>query len=359
MTRSAQHAPASQIPLFALYPELEPVLARVPLCQLPTPVERAEKMEQEAGTGPLYIKRDDCSAPEYGGNKPRKLEWLLGRAQERGASRVMTFGGLATNHGFATTLYATRLGLDCELILVDQPASAAVRRRLRLHQAAGARLFYGRNVAGTAFVALTRLVRHPRTFIIPVGGTSPRAMLGLVNAGLELGQQIEAGALPEPARVYLACGSGGTAAGLALGLALAGLHTRVVAVLITDILAPSQSSLQRMARRTLKLLRRSAGAVATPALEDRIELETGFIGPGYGHATREAEAAQHTLERLEDLILDGTYTGKAFAALLARERGRNEPILFWHSYSAHEPELALPDWRRLPRSFHRFFPRPE
>lgn len=345
----------SQIPLFALYPSLEPTLPRVPLCRLPTGVERAEKIEGEAGTGPLYVKRDDQSAPEYGGNKARKLEWVLGCAQQRGATRVMTFGGLGTNHGFATAFYAARLGIACELVLVDQPLTDAVRRRLLLQQAAGARLFYGRNIPQTALVALARLARHPRTRIIPAGGSSTWGTLGFVNAGLELAQQIEAGQVPEPARLYVACGTGGTAVGLALGLALARLRTQVVAVLVTDILAPSRSHLLRLGRRTLALLRRAGAEIGDSAFELRIDLDHGFVGSGYGHPTPAGVSAVRWAEQLGDLRLDGTYTGKALAALLARERGRDEPVLFWNSYAARDPELVLPDWRSLPRSFHRFF----
>jgi len=346
---------SERLPLYAAYPSLEAALPRLPLCQLPTPLERAEKIERELATGPLYIKRDDRSAPEYGGNKARKLEFLLERAQQRGATRVLTFGGLATNHGFATAFYAARLGLACELVLVDQPLSDAVRRRLRLHQAAGARLFYGHNVAGTALIALARLARHPRTFLIPVGGSNVWGTLGFVNAGLELARQIEAGSAPAPARVYVACGSGGTAAGLALGLALSGLQTRVVAVLVNHILPPSPALLQRLVRRTQALLQRAGAAIEGAAPEVRIELEAEYLGAGYGHPTPASTQALAAAEQLENLRLDGTYTAKAFAALLERERGREDPIVFWNSYAAHEPELALPHWRELPSSFHRFF----
>ncbi len=346
---------SSQTPLYAAYPSVERTLPRVSLCRLPTPLDRAEKIERELGTGPLYIKRDDQSAPEYGGNKARKLEFLLGRAQERGVSRVMTFGGLGTNHGFATAFYAGRLGLACELVLVHQPVSDAVRRRLRLHQAAGARLFYGGNVAGTALIALARLARHPRSFVIPVGGSNAWGTLGFVNAGLELASQIGTGLVPEPARIYVACGSGGTASGLALGLALSGVRTRVVAVLVNDILPPSPASLLRLARRTQAVLRRAGAAIEDAARELRIEFEAGFVGPGYGHPTSEGAAALRAAEQLEGLRLDGTYTSKAFAALLERERGRDDPILFWNTYAAREPGLALPGWRQLPASFHRFF----
>ncbi len=334
---------------------LESALLRVSLCTLPTALERAEKLERELETGPLFIKRDDQSALGYAGNKARKLEFLLGRARQRGASRVLTFGGLGTNHGFATAYYAGRLGLACELVLVDQPLTDAVRRRLLFHQAAGARLFYGRNLLGTVLIALARLARHPRTLLIPAGGSNAWGTLGFVKAGLELARQVAEGLMPEPARVYVACGSGGTAAGLALGLALSGLHTRVVAVLVNDILPPSPASLLRLARRTQGVLRRSGALKEDVARRLHLDFETGFLGPGYGQATAEGTSALRAAQQLEGLCLDPTYTAKAFAALLERERGRHDPIVFWNSYASRVPELALPPWRSLPPAFHRFF----
>ncbi len=334
---------------------LERAAPRVSLCTLPTPLEHAEKIERELGTGPLFIKRDDRSAPEYGGNKARKLEFLLGRVRQRGASRLLTFGGLGTNHGFATAYYARRLGLACELVLVDQPLSDAVRHRLLLHQAAGARLFYGRNVSGTVLVALARLARHPRTALIPVGGSNAWGTLGFVNAGLELAWQVADGLMPEPTRVYVACGSGGTAAGLALGLALAGLRTRVVPVLVNHIVPPTPASILRLARRTQGVLRRAGVVKEDVARGLRVDFEAGFLGPGYGHATPESTSALRAAEQLEGVRLDPTYTAKALAALAERERGRRDPIVFWNTYAGQMPELDLAPWRSLPSSFHRFF----
>ena len=346
-----------ELPLLSRYPRAAARLPRVPLCRLPTPVMRAEKTEREARTGPLYVKRDDQSAELYGGNKPRKLEWILARARSRGASRVLTFGGLGTNHGLATALYAARLGIACDLVLLRQPLTDAVRRRLLQQHAAGAHLFWGGSVLGGVATSLGRWLRHPRVYTIPPGGSSAHGVLGFVNAGLELAEQIAAGELLEPARLYVACGTGGSAAGLALGLALAGLRTQVVAVLVTDILPPTRSRLQRVARAAFGLLRGAGAENAAPELS--LELERSFLGGGYGRATPAGEAARRLAEQLDGLRLDPTYTGKALAALLSRERGRTEPVLFWNTYAAREPELELPDPSELPRAFQRFFREPD
>ena len=177
--------------------------------------------------------------------------------------------------------------------------------------------------------------------------------LGFVNAGLELAAQIEAGVLPSPVRIYVGCGSGGSAAGLALGLALAGSDARVIAVNATDILTRSLAKLNGLARRSYALLQRAGAPAAMPELA--LEFEEGFRGPGYGVATPESERALSLAEKLEQLRLDSTYTAKVLAALLERERGSGEAVLFWNTYASREPELSLPHPGALPPAFQRFF----
>jgi D-cysteine desulfhydrase len=343
--------------LLLRFPEVEPKLPHLAICHLPTPVERALALERSASTGPLWVKRDDASAPLYGGNKARKLEWLLGRARASGSARVLTFGALGTNHGFATALYAARAGLRCDLVLVDQPVDDKVRRRLRQFKAVGAEIHYGAGLAGAALRTLALLARHPRTSVVAPGGSNPPGVLGFVDAGLELAEQVRSGALPEPERIYVALGTGGSVAGLAIGLAIAGLATRVVGVLVTDrgLLEPSASRLARLARRTIALLARSGAPLRADRLPLRIEIEAGFRGDGYGHSTSAGEEAVRRAADEAGLRLETTYTGKALAALLERESGRSAPVLFWNTYAGVDPDLELPDWRTLPRAFQRFF----
>jgi D-cysteine desulfhydrase len=343
--------------LFQRFPDLERKLPHFPICQLPTPVERAATLERSASTGPLYVKRDDATAPLYGGNKARKLEWLLARARASGRTRVMTFGALGTNHGFATALYAARAGLRCDLVLADQPVDEKVRRRLRQLKAAGAEIHYGGSVAGAALRTLGLLARHPRASIIATGGSSPVGVLGFVDAGLELAEQVQRGELPEPECAYIALGTGGSVAGLAVGMAIAGLGTRVVGVLVTDrgLLEPSPARLERLARRTAALLARSGAPLQAGRLQFHMEIEPGYRGDGYGHPTEAGAAAVRLAAEQAGLRLETTYTGKALAALLGRESGRGAPVLFWNTYAGAEPELELPDWRTLPRAFQRFF----
>ena len=348
------------------FPTLAGRLARIKLTNLPTPVHPLPRLAREQGIDRLWVKRDDQSGILYGGNKPRKLEFLLADAQRRGRRSVMTFGGIGTHHGLATAICAREIGLRAILVLLRQPVTEHVRRCLLLDHAYGAELHYAPTVprvAATALRLLARgLVRRDIPYIIPTGGTSPLGTLGYVNAAFELAEQIENGELPEPGSIFVPLGSGGTVAGLMLGLKLAGLRSRVIGVLVTDILPPSPRSLARLARASLRRLRRAAPEVPEVNLSEAdATLITGYVGKGYGAATAEGEAALQRVETLEAIHLDPTYTAKCFAALLQLAHQppyRDQTILFWNTYSSVDPAAALrglPDFRELPAAFHAFY----
>jgi D-cysteine desulfhydrase len=157
---------------------------------------------------------------------------------------------------------------------------------------------------------------------VPTGGSSPRGQLGIVSAALELAQQVRAGELPEPAEIWVAVGSGGTLAGLVAGLALAGLRSRVVGVLVTDILPPSPRKLARMARAALRELGRASPRVPQPAIRvGDFDYVRSQLGPGYGAATDAARAAV-AAAAAGGIALETTYTGKCLAAVIEKaERG--------------------------------------
>lgn len=341
-------------------------LPRHPLTVLPTPVQPLARLAQRHGLGEVWIKRDDVSGPLYGGNKPRKLEWLIGAAQQRGRRSVITFGGIGTHHGLATAISARDAGLAAVLVLLPQPVTEHVRRCLLLDQAAGAELHLAGSVAGVAATALricaAGILRGRPFAIIPTGGSSALGAVGYVNAACELADQVKAGALPEPDAIFVPLGSGGTVAGLALGCRLAGLRTRIVSVLVTDILPPSPNRLLGLARASLRRLRQSAPDI--PAVEMNaadFPIVREFLGPAYGAATEAATAAQRLLLEEEGIALETTYTAKCMAALLdlaARPPYRQQTVLFWNTYSSVDLEARLaplPEWQALPEPFHRFF----
>ena len=245
----------------------------------------------------MWLKDDSLSADPWGGNKPRKLEWILAAAKAGGYGTVVTFGGLGTNHGLATAVYARREGMDCVLALADQPRDEHVERQLARLRAAATRVYLTgssrRTAAAVPYLALRHAqLRPPRPpYLLPPGGSSPLGAVGFVEAALELAAQVEAGELPEPATVVVALGSGGSAAGLATGMAIAGLRTRVDAVLVNDQLKLTQASVTKLARRTLRLLAKR-GADVEGVEPNELRVVEGFMGAGYGHSTREAGEAQ-------------------------------------------------------------------
>jgi D-cysteine desulfhydrase len=347
--------------LLRAHPELARVLPRHPIVTGPTPVAALPLAGLPEGA--LFVKRDERCSPLYGGNKPRKLEWILGEAVGRGARRLITTGGIGTHHGLATAILGRDAGLRTALVLVAQPVTREVQRTLELLAVSGAELRYGGGVPGAAlevvraFAAAT--LRGERPAYVPTGGSSTRGNLGLVSAAFELAEQVRAGVLPEPALLYVAVGSGGTHAGLVAGLALAGLRTRVVGVLATDILPPSTRRLTRMARAALYELARALPGLRTPPVgEHDFDFVRSQLGPGYGAATvaaREAVAAAAA----RGLEIETTYTGKCLAALIERARsggGLPGPVLFWNTFNAvaqgdPDPDAAA---RALPPVLRRF-----
>ena len=350
------------------FPRAAESIPRLHFTDLPTPVERLERLGAEIGVAQLWVKRDDRSAALYGGNKPRKLEFLLGDAIERGRSAVLTTGGTGTNHGLATAIFARHVGLRAILVLLDQPLTAHVRRSLLLDHAAGAELHYAASVAGVAARAASVLVRETLRgappYLIATGGTSAVGTLGYVDAAFELAEQVRAGALPEPAWVYVAAGTAGTAAGLALGFRLAGLKSRVVAVSVTDLLPPTPTKIAALARRCLRTLRRHDPEV--PAIDvtaDAVRVDETHVGAGYGSPTQAGIRALECMRGAEGIVLEATYTAKCLAALMADGRGgalADGPVLFWNTYSSVDPADhlgPLPDHRELPLPLQPLFTR--
>jgi D-cysteine desulfhydrase len=319
-------------------------LERVKLGEGPTPVRQLTHLGDERGQAPVWIK-DDGAYSAFGGNKARKLEWLLADARRRGKRTILTGGAVGTNHGLATALFARRLGIRTVLVLVPQPDSEHVRRQLRRIRATGAELHFPRGVwRAYALAAWLMLGRASPPANLPYflrpGGSVPLGCVGYVEAAVELSQQVEAGALPEPSHVVVPLGSGGTAAGLLAGLKIAGLRSRLVGVLVNDLVRVDERTVARLARRTLHLLRKRGASVREieVAAAD-VEIQRGWLGRGYGHSTPAADHATELLGEREDVVLEPVYTAKAVAAMLELNRRGTfgpGPLLYWHTYSRPE-----------------------
>ena len=175
-------------------------------------------------------------------------------------------------------------------------------------------------------------------YFLRPGGSVPLGCVGYVEAAFELAEQVEAGELPAPSHVVVPLGSGGTAAGLLAGLKLAGLRSRLVCVLVNDLIRVDERTVARLARPhpapAAKAGRRTSGQVEVAAAD--VALERDWLGPGYGHSTPAADRATELFAEREDVVLEPVYTAKTVAALLELNRRGAfgpGPVLYWHTYS--------------------------
>jgi len=356
-------------PLYGRYPELRETLPRLPLGKGPSPVAAMSRLSSQLGGPPLWVKNDGLYGSIYGGNKARKLELILADALRCRCRTVITFGAIGTNHGLATTLYAREHGLRTVLLLIDQPVDDHVREQVwRLHQA-GAVLYRTRTVRRTAVATPFVMLRYadlPRArmpYFLPAGGSSPLGAVGFVNAALELADQIAAGELPEPAHIFVALGSSGTAAGLLLGLRLAGLRSRLLPVVVNDTIVVGGRTVTGLANRTARLLRRRGASLPEGDIwPEEVTVLSDWLGAGYGHPTEAAARAEELVRETEGLELEGVYTAKTMAALIdlvkVGELG-DGPVLYWHTYNALPLPFGPPtaeDLRQVPRAFRDLMP---
>ncbi len=353
----------STFQLYQRAPLLRDRLPRVPLVQRPTPVRRLYRLGRALGLADLWLK-DDSGGPPVGGNKARKLEFLLADALARGSKTLVTMGYLGSNHGLATLLAARSQQLDCSLILIEEASSGHVRDTLVRCAALGANMAYAggevRSVPQVVRVYAGHLLRRQAPLWIPPGGSSPLGTTGYVEAGLELAAQVTAGELPEPGCIYVPLGSAGTAAGIALGIGMAGLQSRVRAVRVVDPRMASARRTQRLALATYRHLRSLDPGLAETPPAMALDCVEGFEGPGYGTETPEALEAMRRAETTEGLQLEVTYTGRALAALAAdAQEGMQGPALLWNTFHPRgEMPDGVPDWKELPAGFHGAFRSP-
>ncbi len=289
----------------------------------PTPVSHVAALS--SADSALWIKRDDLTNPVYGGNKVRKLEHLLFDAREHGATRVVTVGSVGSHHVLATGIFGKLAGMRVDAVLLAQPRTAHVLETLRASVAQGANLFPAESYTQAARRLQAWVAEG--AYYIPAGGSNRVGTLGMVQAAAELAVQVRAGELPEPDLIVLPLGSGGSAAGLLAGLSNAGLRSRVLAVTVAEPTSRFEQQARTLAQTLVEERLR-------PHVLARLELERGYLGAGYGHATAASAAATQEAAKA-GILLDPTYTAKAFAAALARvAAGKERTILYWQTLSS-------------------------
>jgi D-cysteine desulfhydrase family pyridoxal phosphate-dependent enzyme len=330
-------------------------IPRLPLATLPTPITDAVRLRDALG-GParaprILIKRDDLTGLGLGGNKARKLEFLIADALAQGATTIVTTGAVQSNHARMTAAAASMAGLDCVLVLTTKVDDPPVEGNLLLDYLYGARVRFvpsidpmlavGQDEAVVAEVVEAERARGRQAYVIAIGGSSGIGALGYVSGTAELVSQLAAMDL-SPSRLYYASGSRGTQAGLTLGARLSGAPYALWGVAVSGGEPEKIERARRVANE----------AAARLGAETRIDLADLFtdqehIGEGYGIPTGEALDAIRLLARTEAILLDPCYTSKAMAALIAHVRAGRIPasdtIVFLHTGGM--PALFTADFR--------------
>ena len=318
-------------------------LPRYPLAQRPTPITDAVRLREALG-GPskcprILIKRDDLTGLGLGGNKARKLEYLIADALAKGAHTVITTGAVQSNHARMTAAAACIAGLRCVLVLTSRHAVPPIEGNLLLDRLFGAEVRFvpaedpmlavGRDEEVVADVTREETAAGRIPYVIPVGGSSPVGALGYVSGTDELVRQLQAmGA--SPSRLYFGSGSRGTQAGLTLGAKLSRASYALWGV------AVSAGEAQKVVR-AMNAANEAATLLDVPIRVERSDLFTdqGFIGEGYGIPTPLALESIDLLARTEAILLDPVYTSKGFSALMAHVRTGDIPptdtVVFLHT----------------------------
>jgi D-cysteine desulfhydrase len=354
------------IPLFEMYPKLKENIPFISLGKFPTPVNRMDNLGKALGLNNLYVKRDDQSADLYGGNKVRKLEFLLADAINSKKKAIITFGCAGSNHTLATTLYSKKLNLRRIVLLLPQPNSHYIRKNLLMSFRNGADLHHYKNVPAMYIGCGIQFLRYgikDRKFpkIIMPGGSTPIGTLGFVNAAFELKNQIDSGIIPEPDYIYFPMGTVGTAAGFTLGTKALGLKSKVISVRVTGTKYANAKIMLNLVSQANDILCKADSTF--PKLrftEDDIHIRHSQYGKEYALFTNEGMAAVSLMKETEGITLDGTYTGKTLASLMEdakREDLSDKVILFWNTYNSVDftNNINNVDYRKLPSGFHKYF----
>ena len=291
---------------------------RVSLAHLSTPLEPMDRLSAHLGGPRIWVKRDDCTGLSGGGNKTRKLEFLMAEALAQKADCVITQGATQSNHARQTAAAAARLGLGCHILLEDRTGytdpSYTDNGNVLLDYLHGATV--GHRVGGAdmaaemAALAATLRTEGRKPYIIPGGGSNPVGALGYVNCAVELLTQADDMELGIDSIVH-ATGSSGTQAGLAAGLAAVEADVDLLGIGVRAPREKQEAMIYDLAKRTMDHL----GAGFEIARE-RVRANCDYVGPGYGLPTEEMQGAVRLLARLEGLLFDPVYSGKGLAGLI-------------------------------------------
>ena len=315
-------------------------LSRFPrrhFAHIPTPLEPLDRLSEVLGGPRVWIKRDDCTGLSTGGNKTRKLEFLIGDALERGADTVITQGATQSNHARQTVAAAAMAGLECHILLEDrtgrQDASYRGNGNVLLDRLHGAHVstWPGGTDMNAEMQRLEEELRESgrKPYVIPGGGSNEIGALGYVNAGLELITQANERDL-EIDRVVHATGSAGTQAGLVTAFVGTNSGIPVLGIGVRHPKAEQEANVLRLAQRTADRL-----ALNNSIESKHVEANCDYVGPGYGLPTQGMVDAVRLVAETEGILLDPVYSGKGMNGLVDLVRGnhfgQDRNIVFVHT----------------------------
>ena len=290
---------------------------RIDLAHLPTPLEPLDRLSEELGGPRIWMKRDDCTGLATGGNKTRKLEYLLADAERMGADTIITFGAIQSNHARQTAAACAKRGIDCQLILARkvnwQHPDYDRLGNVLLDRLVGATLHIVE--ADEVTDCYRELVKHCEStgqtpYVIPTGGSNAIGALGYARCALELLGQTDARDI-ELATVFHASSSAGTQSGLLLGFALAGVATQVQGINVSE---PDPNAI---VNDIIKITGAAVEQWDLPEVsQERIQVDHRYLGEGYGIPTKATVNAVKLVAELEGIVLDTVYSGKAMSGLI-------------------------------------------
>lgn len=313
---------------------------RIRCGHFPTPLEPMENLSKHLGGPQLWIKRDDCTGLSTGGNKTRKLEFLMAEAVAQKADTVITQGATQSNHARQTSAIAAKLGLACHILLEDRTGyedeAYTLNGNVLLDQLHGATISKrpgGADMQQEMEVLADELRKAgKRPYVIPGGGSNPVGALGYVNAALELLNQATEMGLRIDHLVH-ATGSAGTQAGLVAGLAMLNSQIPVLGI---GVRAPKD----RQEANVFALAEKTCAHVGVPGAvkREQVVANCDYVGQGYGLPTEGMVEAVKLVARLEGILLDPVYSGKGMAGLIdlikKGQFGKDENVVFLHTGGA-------------------------
>ena len=314
--------------------------SRLHLAHLPTPLEPLKNLSRELGGPDIWIKRDDCTGMATGGNKTRKLEFLMAEALDQGADLIMTQGATQSNHARQTAAFAAKLGLECRLLLEDRTAMKDYEYNYNgnvlLDTLLGAVIERFDPVpdmnAHMETLADEWRAKGRKVYTIPGGGSNATGALGYVNAAFELAGQANAIDLAIDHVVH-ATGSSGTQAGLVTGLRAMNSDIKLLGIGVRAPQQPQEENVFKLACATAEKL----GCAGVVRRAD-VVANCDYVGKGYGFPGQDTIEAINMLARLEAILLDPVYSGKGMAGLIGLIRKghfkKGETVVFVHTGGA-------------------------